>query len=87
MAEQGFYGEGGPSIEFEGLFDDVPNQTPDGSLEVDVSLTTRLTVGAVERGLAISALWYETVIPSLIRRVNFAREQIEKKDQSNLSRL
>ena len=72
----------GSPIEFECLFDDVPDQTPDGSLEVDVSLTAIRTVGSVKAGLAISALWHETVIPSLIRRVKSARKKI-----ANLQRM
>ncbi len=64
--------EHGPSIEFEGLLDHIPEQIPDGSLEIDVSLTTGRTVGTVERVLTVFALRHDTVIPSCARRVNSA---------------
>ena len=56
VEEQRLDGQGSPPIQFKGLFDDVPNQAPDRSLKVDVSLTACLTVGAIETGLAVSAL-------------------------------
>jgi hypothetical protein len=56
MTKQRLDGQGGTPIDFEGLFEHVPEQPPDGPLEVDVSLTTGRTIGAVNFGLAIFAL-------------------------------